>query len=114
MLWLLRIFRFDSRNEVLRGENKAALEVARRTGLSVDLTARYEQYGMSEQALWDRIAEMDEWWRETTWYVLYLYLSRGAATVKPDPPAWGCVQVSIDNKRTAGLVVYDLQGGKYI
>ena len=52
---------------VLRGENKAALEVARRTGVAVDLTARYEQYGMSEQALWARIYEMDDWWRETTW-----------------------------------------------
>ena len=53
---------------VLRGENKAALDVARRTGVAVDLSARYEQYGMSEGALWDRIYEMDEWWRETTWY----------------------------------------------
>lgn len=54
---------------MLRGENKAALEIARRTGVAVDMSARYEQYGMSEQALWDRIAEMDEWWRETTWCV---------------------------------------------
>lgn len=53
---------------VLRGENKAALDIARRTGVAVDLSARYEQYGMSEQALWDRIYEMDEWWRESTWY----------------------------------------------
>lgn len=32
---------------VLKGENKAALDVARRTGMPVDLSARYEQYGMS-------------------------------------------------------------------
>lgn len=37
--------------------------------MAVDLSARYEQYGMSEKALWDRIYEMDEWWRESTWYV---------------------------------------------
>jgi len=53
--------------EVLRGENRAALEVARRTGVALDLTARYEQYGMSEQALWDRVYELDDWWRESTW-----------------------------------------------
>lgn len=55
---------------MLRGENKAALEIARRTDVAVDLTARYEQYGMSEQALWDRIYEMDDWWRESTWYAV--------------------------------------------
>ncbi|KAF8310415.1 RabGAP/TBC [Clavulina sp. PMI_390] len=53
--------------EVLRGENKAALDVARRTGISVDLSARYEQYGMSEKSLWERIHEQEEWWRESTW-----------------------------------------------
>lgn len=30
---------------------------------------------MSEQALWDRIFEMDEWWRESTWYVLNIVFS---------------------------------------
>ena len=52
---------------VLRGENKAALEVARRTGITIDMSARYEQYGMTERTLWERVFEMDEWWRETTW-----------------------------------------------
>jgi len=53
--------------EVLRGENKAALEVARRTGVAIDMSARYEHYGMTEHTLWERVMEMDEWWRETTW-----------------------------------------------
>jgi len=64
-----RLF-FPDRQElldVLRGENKAALEVAKRTGIAVDQGARYEQYGMTEEALWERVAEMDEWWRESTW-----------------------------------------------
>jgi len=29
--------------------------------------ARYEQYGMTDGALWDSIEGMDEWWRESTW-----------------------------------------------
>ncbi|KAF8330808.1 rab-GTPase-TBC domain-containing protein [Cantharellus anzutake] len=64
-----RLF-FPDRKElldVLRGENKAALEIAKRTGVAIDHSARYEQYGMSEEVLWARVSEMDEWWRETTW-----------------------------------------------
>ncbi|KAG8732195.1 hypothetical protein FRC11_000081 [Ceratobasidium sp. 423] len=53
--------------EVLRGENKAALEVAKRSGLLVDQSARYEQYGMNEEVLWAQIVGMDEWWKESTW-----------------------------------------------
>lgn len=52
---------------VLRGENKAAIEVAKRMGIAVDVSARYEQYGMTEESLWERIHAMEEWWRETTW-----------------------------------------------
>jgi len=52
--------------EVLRGENKAAMEVARRAGpLRVDLGARYEQYGVTEEALWDRLEQTE--WKESTW-----------------------------------------------
>ncbi|CAE6446006.1 unnamed protein product [Rhizoctonia solani] len=53
--------------EVLRGENKAALEAAKRSGLPVDQSARYEQYGMNEEVLWAQILGMDEWWKESTW-----------------------------------------------
>ncbi len=35
----------------------------------MDQSARYEQYGMSEEAGWERVSEMDEWWRESTWGV---------------------------------------------
>ena len=35
----------------------------------MDQSARYEQYGMSEEAVWERVSEMDEWWRESTWCV---------------------------------------------
>ncbi|CUA67387.1 TBC1 domain family member 14 [Homo sapiens] [Rhizoctonia solani] len=53
--------------EVLRGESKAALEVARRSGILVDQSARYEQYGMNEEVLWVQIMGMEEWWKESTW-----------------------------------------------
>jgi len=52
--------------EVLRGENKAAMDVARRAGsLVVDLGARYEQYGVTEEALWERLEQTE--WKESTW-----------------------------------------------
>ncbi|KAG8686503.1 hypothetical protein FRC09_014089, partial [Ceratobasidium sp. 395] len=53
--------------EVLRGENRAALEVAKRSGVKIDASARYEQYGMSEEVLWERIQGMEEWWKDSTW-----------------------------------------------
>ncbi|KAF8602274.1 RabGAP/TBC [Ceratobasidium sp. AG-I] len=53
--------------EVLQGENHAALEAAKRNGVKVDASARYEQYGMVEEVLWERIEGMEEWWKESTW-----------------------------------------------
>jgi hypothetical protein len=50
----------------LRGENKAAIEVVRRDGVALD-GAKYEIYGLDEEALWERIDSMEDWWRETTW-----------------------------------------------
>jgi hypothetical protein len=52
--------------ELLRGENKAALEVARREGRAMD-GGKYEIYGVDEEALWDRIDAMNDWWKESTW-----------------------------------------------
>lgn len=52
--------------ELLKGENKAALEVARRDGASLD-GGKYEIYGVDEETLWDRIDHMDDWWRDSTW-----------------------------------------------
>ncbi|KAI0785499.1 RabGAP/TBC [Irpex lacteus] len=51
--------------ELLRAENKAALDVAKRTGLVA--TAKYEIYGVDEETLWERLDSMEDWWRETTW-----------------------------------------------
>lgn len=48
------------------GENKAALEVAKREGRSPD-GGKYEIYGVDEETLWERIDSMDEWWKESTW-----------------------------------------------
>ncbi|KAH7101418.1 rab-GTPase-TBC domain-containing protein [Auriculariales sp. MPI-PUGE-AT-0066] len=68
-----RLFFPDRRElmEVLRGENRAAQEVARRaTGMdSVDWEelGKYAQYGLDEDAIWARIIEMDDWWKEKTW-----------------------------------------------
>ncbi|KAI0068084.1 RabGAP/TBC [Artomyces pyxidatus] len=52
--------------ELLRGENKAALEVARRDGRPLN-GGKYEIYGLDEETLWDRIDSMDDWWKESTW-----------------------------------------------
>ncbi|KAF8140565.1 rab-GTPase-TBC domain-containing protein [Boletus edulis] len=52
--------------ELLNGENKAAIDVARRDGRALD-GGKYEIYGIDEETLWDRIESMNEWWRETTW-----------------------------------------------
>ncbi|KAH9913326.1 RabGAP/TBC [Epithele typhae] len=52
--------------ELLKGENKAALEVARREGRALN-NGKYEMYGVDEETLWERINSMDEWWRESTW-----------------------------------------------
>ncbi|KAA1467948.1 RabGAP/TBC [Dentipellis sp. KUC8613] len=52
--------------ELLRGQNKAALEVAKRDGRPLN-GGRYEIYGVDEETLWDRIDGMDDWWRESTW-----------------------------------------------
>ncbi|KAN0133174.1 Rab-GTPase-TBC domain containing protein [Lactarius tabidus] len=52
--------------ELLRGENKAALEVARREGRAMD-GGKYEIYGVDEEALWGRIDAMNDWWKESAW-----------------------------------------------
>ncbi|KAG6817950.1 hypothetical protein H0H87_012418 [Tephrocybe sp. NHM501043] len=52
--------------ELLKGENKAALEVARRDRQPFD-GGKYEVYGVNEETLWERIDQMDEWWKESTW-----------------------------------------------
>lgn len=52
--------------DLLRGENKAALEVARRDGVPLN-GGKYEIYGVDEETLWDRIGAMDDWWKESTW-----------------------------------------------
>ncbi|KAJ7070893.1 rab-GTPase-TBC domain-containing protein, partial [Mycena amicta] len=52
--------------ELLRGENKAALDVARREGRSLD-GGKYELYGVDEETLWERIDNMHDWWKDSTW-----------------------------------------------
>lgn len=49
-----------------RGENKAAIKAAKREGRPLH-GGRYEIYGVDEEALWERIEGMDEWWKESTW-----------------------------------------------
>lgn len=53
-------------DHLVRGENKAAVEVAKREGQSL-LGGKYEIYGVDEETLWDRIDSMDDWWKENTW-----------------------------------------------
>jgi len=52
--------------ELLKGENKAAIEVAKREGRMLD-GGKYEIYGVDEETLWERIDAMDDWWKESTW-----------------------------------------------
>jgi hypothetical protein len=49
-----------------RGENRAALEVAKRSGIALD-GGKYEIYGLDEETLWERIDATDEWWKDSTW-----------------------------------------------
>ena len=49
-----------------RGEDKAALEVARRERKDLN-NAKYDIYDVDEEKVWARIEEMDEWWKESTW-----------------------------------------------
>ncbi|KAG6814137.1 hypothetical protein H0H92_002132 [Tricholoma furcatifolium] len=63
-----RLF-FPDRKELvglLKGENRAAIEVAKREGRSLD-AGKYEIYGVDEETLWERIEQMDDWWKESTW-----------------------------------------------
>ncbi|KAJ7808258.1 rab-GTPase-TBC domain-containing protein [Mycena olivaceomarginata] len=52
--------------ELLRGENKAALDVATREGRPLD-GGRYEIYGVDEETIWERIDSMHDWWKDSTW-----------------------------------------------
>ncbi|PBL00599.1 RabGAP/TBC [Armillaria gallica] len=52
--------------ELLKGENKAAIDVATREGQKLD-GGKYEIYGVDEETLWERIDSMDDWWKESTW-----------------------------------------------
>ncbi|OCH96434.1 RabGAP/TBC [Obba rivulosa] len=63
-----RLFFPDRREllELLKGENKAALEVARRESRPLD-GGKYEIYGVDEETLWERLDAMDEWWKPSTW-----------------------------------------------
>jgi TBC1 domain family member 14 len=48
------------------GQNRAALEVAKRDARSLD-GGKYEIYGVDEETLWERIDGMNDWWTESTW-----------------------------------------------
>ncbi|TDL28056.1 RabGAP/TBC [Rickenella mellea] len=63
-----RLF-FPDRTEllgILRGENKAALEVAKRDSLALE-GGKYAIYGIDEEVLWERIIELEDWWKDSTW-----------------------------------------------
>lgn len=49
-----------------RGENKAALEIAKRERIPTD-GPKYDIYGLDEEALWEKIESMDEWWKDSTY-----------------------------------------------
>jgi len=60
--------------EVLKGKSRAALEVAKRESWSPikvmhgDIVGPlYEIYGLNEENVWERVVEMTEWWKDSTW-----------------------------------------------
>jgi hypothetical protein len=53
-------------NTNFRGDNKAAIEVAKREGRPLD-GGKYEIYGVDEETLWERIESMDDWWKDNMW-----------------------------------------------
>lgn len=60
--------------EVLKGESRAALEVFRREAPAAFIGPhgeiigpKYEVYGINEETVWERVTEMSEWWKESTW-----------------------------------------------
>ena len=60
--------------EVLKGESRAAYEVAKRGATSPIqreqgniIGPRYEIYYLNEETVWERVTEMAEWWKEGTW-----------------------------------------------
>lgn len=50
---------------VLRGEDGSTGKGKARETVSEG--GRYVQYGMTEEAVFERIAGVDEWWKENTW-----------------------------------------------
>lgn len=48
------------------GENKAAMEVARRDGITFG-GSKYEIYAIDEENVWEQIEALGEWWKESTW-----------------------------------------------
>ncbi|KIM70256.1 hypothetical protein SCLCIDRAFT_62196, partial [Scleroderma citrinum Foug A] len=56
----------DELLQLLRGQDKAAIEVAKREGRPLN-GGKYEIYGIDEETLWERIDSMEDWWRESTW-----------------------------------------------
>ena len=47
------------------------MNAATRNGMPLN-GGKYEIYGVDEETLWDRIHDMDDWWRESTWKRLLL------------------------------------------
>jgi TBC1 domain family member 14 len=51
---------------VLSGENRAAIEVAKRDG-EYSGACKYEIYGLDEETIWDELQTLEKWWKESTW-----------------------------------------------
>jgi TBC1 domain family member 14 len=70
-----RLF-FPDRKElldVLKGESRAAVEIARRNAPSTFsptgevVGPKYTVYSINEESVWERLTEMAAWWKDSTW-----------------------------------------------
>ena len=57
---------FTQSGQLYSGEDKAALEVAKREGSLVG-ACKYEIYALDEETVWEHIDGLNDWWKESTW-----------------------------------------------
>lgn len=63
---ILPFISFPKLTYLRSGENKAALDLARREGRVLGF-CKYEIYNIDEDNVWEEIDALEGWWKESTW-----------------------------------------------